>query len=58
MSTTTSSYRPGLLALGLVFAALAGGLAWAAGLPPDACATAAITALCAVYWVTDMELRA
>ena len=45
--------RPALLALGLVFAALAGGLGWSAGLPPDACATAAITALCAVYWVTE-----
>ncbi|MEY3211134.1 MAG: hypothetical protein RIT28_1615 [Pseudomonadota bacterium] len=53
MSTTTSSHRPGLLALGFVFAALVGGLAWGAGLPVDACATAAITALCAAYWVTE-----
>lgn len=53
MSTTTPSYRPALLALGLAVASLVGGLAWGAGLPSDACATAAITALCAAYWVSE-----
>ena len=49
----TPSRRATFLALGPILAAIMGGLVHAAGLSPIAAWTAAITALCAAWWVTE-----
>ena len=42
-----------LIALGLLIGAMAGGASWLGGLSAPACWTAAITGLCAAWWVTE-----
>jgi sodium-dependent dicarboxylate transporter 2/3/5 len=43
----------GALAAGPLLAAGAWALAWSSGLAPEACWTAAVTALCAVWWILE-----
>lgn len=52
-TATVAWLKPWFLAAGPLSAALLGGLALAAGLSPPAAAVAAVTAWCAVWWLTE-----
>lgn len=53
MEITASWSRRASFFLGPVLAAILGLLAWRGGLPDAACWTAAVTALCATWWIFE-----